>query len=1306
MPFRRHIALLALAIVLAVTVPAQAFFHFGQGIGIPQSSQALEATPGNCLLGIPGVCLRATTGSTILVACNASIQNGITAAGAGGTVQLAGSAGSPCTYSNQTFHGAANVVIQGDLSSPTGANTILDGTGVSASTPLTNGYTDSVSGVTLRNVTVQHYTGVHTAGCSLNQLVTYDGWLLTQDTFQGAGCNGVDLKGQATLSNSLVTANGTEGVFSEPGYSATSTAVQTITGNEISWNGSPDSLGNNAAGLKSVPSACAESAVATQGTVINANYVHNNTGVGIWWDCWSGSPTAKNNTVIANSAAGIMCEISINCDIEDNVVKLNNTGSSLNQGDIFVASSSNATVANNFVEVGNSPNIGTGVGRGLNIAGAGGWGDLSGLTGPQITTVVNDLKALGVQWVRQFLTADVIDPTCAGDTNLAYNDAWITAVHAAGIKIQINLRNAPTCMNGSATKTDGPTTSSGRTFWAASAAGIATRYGTSGTAVAGGVQAIAIWDEPDGGTLWTPTPNASDYTALVQASYTAIKAADSRMLVVAGELNSQSFLAQMYAAGVHGSADVIGAHPYCNGAPIGSPPCSGLRISYDTTGYPGTGATCASAGSPTTCTLQNIMAEGGDSTVPLWWDEIGEDVGVNGSGGYTATTAAQQAADLTTIYGLANSNNIAAVFWWNYQDTLNGTCSAWADYLECAGLEAYSALPTGNPRASYTAYQASYGHNGGPIVQAQCRNDVPNSEYNDNVYQNTVVFDGFTSAQGVSGQIDSTNLGANCASDLFPVSWIYYGAWSNSYYSPLSTSPHWTGNALGYGTNKTLAQIQAGPYGNDLGSTVSTSSPPTAAGCTTIGCTSSGWPTSPPVANNTYFISPTGSDSNNCLTTGTACATPNGVVTQVASLKCGDTISAAAGTYSFALTSMPSCPGRNNVVMVKCATFVACSDAAGGASPLLIEASYWGVSGWLETSATQACVLIEPPTNGTIGTIAVVGNVINGCDRGGIVSFPNGSGGASNFVVQGNAVYNAAQSVHNTDCNSGISMGEQNGTFIPTNDEIDVEWNFSWGNVASTTCSTNADQTGIAFDTWNFYPGQGIARNNWLIWNGGPGLELTSGGSGSNDGPVAFQYNTMAHNQQYSGLASGSAFDMMTTDDSAGSFEMTADHNLVDASTGIGVWVSPLSGPPYSIIDDNWLYSAGAGHHGTNYWGGTSQCFSGHTCNTPGSGGTLCGSATNQGNGGCSGNSFTTDPALVSTAKPTAPSCSGQTDPLACMASAIANLVSTAVGSTAYGAQVAAPTDAFNANSFVCHVYHEMPATMFVAGGGLIPNRC
>src|ERR1035437_7868219 len=101
------------------------------------------------------------------------------------------------------------------------------------------------------------------------------------------------------------------------------------------------------------------------------------------------------------------------------------------------------------------------------------------------------------------------------------------------------------------------------------------------------------------------------------------------------------------------------------------------------------------------------------------------------------------------------------------------------------------------------------------------------------------------------------------------------------------------------------------------------------------------------------YISPTGNDSNDGLTTGTAWLTPAHAVS------CGDVITAAAGTYSMwnfgsgvqwgTVTGSGHC-----VAALICATFDGCKiTGAPGDSVVQVNASHWMVSGW-EVSASGA----------------------------------------------------------------------------------------------------------------------------------------------------------------------------------------------------------------------------------------------------------------------------------------------------------------------------------------------------------------
>ncbi len=81
------------------------------------------------------------------------------------------------------------------------------------------------------------------------------------------------------------------------------------------------------------------------------------------------------------------------------------------------------------------------------------------------------------------------------------------------------------------------------------------------------VQTFEIWNEPDNGQFWPPTPDAGQYAALYQQARDAILAVDPSGRVLVGGLTSPTtFLPAMLAASpdLRGHIDGIAIHPYGN----------------------------------------------------------------------------------------------------------------------------------------------------------------------------------------------------------------------------------------------------------------------------------------------------------------------------------------------------------------------------------------------------------------------------------------------------------------------------------------------------------------------------------------------------------------------------------------------------------------------------------------------------------------------------------------------------------------------------------------------------------------------
>ena len=104
-----------------------------------------------------------------------------------------------------------------------------------------------------------------------------------------------------------------------------------------------------------------------------------------------------------------------------------------------------------------------------------------------------------------------------------------------------------------------------------------------------GITHYEIWNEPNLAAFWKPKPDPVKYASLVSAAYTAMKAANASITVLAGAfspaggyhdtdcngsadsgtattLNPINFLEIMYKNGAKGKFDALSSHPYAGGA--------------------------------------------------------------------------------------------------------------------------------------------------------------------------------------------------------------------------------------------------------------------------------------------------------------------------------------------------------------------------------------------------------------------------------------------------------------------------------------------------------------------------------------------------------------------------------------------------------------------------------------------------------------------------------------------------------------------------------------------------------------------
>jgi hypothetical protein len=410
----------------------------------------------------------------------------------------------------------------------------------------------------------------------------------------------------------------------------------------------------------------------------------------------------------------------------------------------------------------------------------------------------------------------------------------------------------------------------------------------------------------------------------------------------------------------------------------------------------------------------------------------------------------------------------------------------------------------------------------------------------------------------------------------------------------------------------------------------------------------------------TYYISPTGSDSNSGKTAAAAWLTPNH------SVNCGDTILAAAGNYNSTnfgpgQWGTVSCSAGNNVAWLKCETFDTCkiNETSGEFQAMSIDESYWGIQGW-EVSVSSNVTYGSCFGAGASGYhtanvhhVIFANNVANGCAQGGFAtSNLNATASADYVAIVGNIAYNTAQG--STECTSGISIYQPVASDTKAGTHIFVAGNFAYANVDASNCggTTATDGEAVILDTFNMaygggapYTQQAVVENNIGFFNGGLGFEVNNNNTGSSHATVYFKNNTSYGNmtQTTQEYCSGRAEFMAQTSDNT-----TLENNIAQTRTGTSCSSDALyaftTDSPNSTetVNSNWLYSAA----GDNDLIVTSSGFSMGSANVLGS-----------------------TPEFANPVNPGAPSCSGYANVPACMAQVIADYVPKASGASGYGYQ-------------------------------------
>jgi hypothetical protein len=417
-----------------------------------------------------------------------------------------------------------------------------------------------------------------------------------------------------------------------------------------------------------------------------------------------------------------------------------------------------------------------------------------------------------------------------------------------------------------------------------------------------------------------------------------------------------------------------------------------------------------------------------------------------------------------------------------------------------------------------------------------------------------------------------------------------------------------------------------------------------------------------PLAVGTYYLSPTGNDTNNGTASGTPWFTPNHPMT------CGSTIIAAASTgYTSAeLTEgnwgAVTCTGAPNVVWLKCVTFDACKMTVSGGNPgLYVDQSYWGVQGFevSVTANTYAGCFFGVPNSGTkisVHHIIFANDIANGCYAGGIGGGVSGTGstaGSTDYIaVIGNIAYNAAAGSF---CYSNINIySPLNHDTLPGT-HIYIAGNFTFAALNTPNCNGGypaTDGEGINIDTLDGdqagvgpYTQQVVVDNNIVVDNGGRGIEVELNSICTTCAHVYIRHNTLW----------GNSTDNTQTGNPCAEIQLSTAFNVeVFANLVVPNVATSCNGSTVYAYQVN--TSVTTTDHVYNTWGYSSF---GNNSNIVSSAGFSFGP----------NNTFGTNPSLAAPANPSAPSCSSFASVPGCMATLIANFTPTNVAAAGYGYQ-------------------------------------
>lgn len=203
---------------------------------------------------------------------------------------------------------------------------------------MTYAFSGTATNVTISNIEIRNYLTAHNNG-AIN--AEGSGWTISDCEVHHNEHAGISIVGSSTISNCNVHHNKDLGIVVDGGSGAL------LDGNEVAYNNYDSSVGDYYAGVK---------IIGTQDVVVRNNYVHHNSGYGLWTYLGSTGTTYQDNVVEDNYWAGLSHDQSYAVTIDSNEFRRNGSKAPVDtdgarkfyNGAIQITGP-NATVTNNIV---------------------------------------------------------------------------------------------------------------------------------------------------------------------------------------------------------------------------------------------------------------------------------------------------------------------------------------------------------------------------------------------------------------------------------------------------------------------------------------------------------------------------------------------------------------------------------------------------------------------------------------------------------------------------------------------------------------------------------------------------------------------------------------------------------------------------------------------------------------------------------------------------------------------------------------------------------------------------------------------